>query len=121
MPKVNIKYTLTKDALIDTIQLFELQGIPVKYYDNRKSSTEYQGKIKGITVADDLNVELKLLGQPNSNWSLKIEVIKLKRWKDENGKTQYSELTSHKIDEDPIEEMLQDSYQYYNTTHLIKW
>ena len=121
MPKVNIQYTLTKDVLIDTIQLFEIQGISVKYFNNRVSPTEYEGKIKQITVADDVNIELRLHGQSNSKWSLKIKIIKLKKGRDESEEVQYSEITTHSIAKEPIEGILKDSYQYYNETHPIKW
>jgi|GEM_PF-4794347 len=123
MPRVNVKYTFIRDSAIDTISMFEFQGVPVRYYYHRVSSTQYEGKVKNLIVADDINVELRLFGLENSKWSLKIEVVKIRKTGlDENNQPIYSEVGPYKkIDLEPIEGRLTSSLFYYNKDHRISW
>ena len=124
MPRVNIKYKFVKDALIDTIHRIEFQGNETKYWNDRITSNQYEGKVKNVPVTNLINIEVKVSGASQAAWSLEVSVIKIKKSGiDDEGKPRYvEEGEPKKIEKFPIKDKVgENTIGYHDKTYKIKW
>lgn len=124
MPRVNVKYKFVKDALIDTIHEIEFQGVVANYQNHRIAPHQYEGKVKNVTVSNQLNIELRLSGITDAGWTLQVSVTKIqKSGTDSHGKPIFVEVGDPiRITPSPITGKIDsNSVGYYNHSHVIVW
>lgn len=124
MPRVNVKYKFVKDALIDTVHEIEFQGVVAQYQNHRIAPNKYSGKVKNISVSNNLNIELRLSGIRDAKWTLEVFVTRIKKsGTDTNGNPIYTESGEEiKISSETIEGKIDsNNMSYYNKNHKITW
>lgn len=121
MPRVNVKYSFEKDALIDTIEYIKFQGIKAEFWKDRIASNKYEGKVEYVPVTNVINIEVKVYGQPKAEWILDAKIYKLKEEVDSNGKP-LEDIDPIKIKGLPVSDKISNNtIGYHDKDYIILW
>lgn len=118
MPKINIHYTFTKEAFIDTIVYIRFQNKDARFWEGRVGGGVYKGVVEAVYVENKIAVDVLVYGVEGAKWTLEVKAKKVELQDDGS----YEEVDpEYKLNGSPISgEIDGGGISQYDKAHTFK-